>query len=287
MVESQLEEMRQGTGSTAMTSSAVVGDPGGAGAHRRTAAAARAGARARLHRQAPGDRSRSSRRSRRRDSRAGGDEQGTGEQQRPSCCRRTRCTGSAWPDRDAARLRISTLQRAVARTRSTQIARVPEPRRSRADGRAGAGLAHARVELERARYTDLKNTLRQGAQCRGPRAQAGGRAVQRALPGRLPGAPAHPSPAAEAPGHRRSSLGFVLGAARRSAASSWTARCTTHARCRASSRFRCSARSRRFTAPRRPVTDDTRGFMSRIQDILSKAERDGTVRRTRGSSTTA
>ena len=42
--------------------------------------------------------------------------------------------------------------------------------------------------------------------------------------------------------------------------------------------------SRRFTAPPRAPPADKRIFMSRIQDILNKAERDGNTRRTRGLS---
>ena len=116
-------------------------------------------------------------------------------------------------DRDC---RAAADQHAAARSRrrrSAQIGAVSEPRRRGADGRAGSGVrCSATSSSSSERYEDLKTQLRERAVGRGPRAQAGRRALQRALP-RLPRAARPTRFSRSSCCSWPSALGFMLGAA--------------------------------------------------------------------------
>ena len=112
MVEGQLEQMKQGAGGAGMTSTGAAGDPGGADAHHRPGASAAPVPGERLHRTAPGHH--------RHEGRAGGG----APRAHLGRASRARATAPTWwqptrryrqkiIERDAARLRITTLQRQI------------------------------------------------------------------------------------------------------------------------------------------------------------------------------
>ena len=145
MIESQIDAMRQGAGGAAITSTGAAAIQAAQKRINGAAAAARPGARARLDRQASGHRRAPARRSRTRRAELGvARKQTAGGQPRRAAGTPTRCTARSVQERDAARLRIRTLQAAESAGPRADRA-VPEPRRVGADGRAGPVVAAARV----------------------------------------------------------------------------------------------------------------------------------------------